>query len=95
VTMGQARIMFASSADAWREGTSGLTLWLYTNRIEELHADLRRRQFDRSRAILVGNRPETPEIRFRADLYTTHYGMREFSVQDPHGIDLTFAQPAE
>jgi catechol 2,3-dioxygenase-like lactoylglutathione lyase family enzyme len=95
VTMGQARIMFASSADAWREGTSGLTLWLYTNRIEELHADLRRRQFDRSRAILVGNLPETPEIRFRADLYTTHYGMREFSVEDPHGIDLTFAQPAE
>jgi ankyrin repeat protein len=95
VALGQARIMFASSADAWREGTSGLTLWLYTNRIEDLYADLRRRQFERSREILVGSQPEMPEIRFRADLYTTHYGMREFSIEDPHGVDLTFAQPAE
>jgi ankyrin repeat protein len=95
VALGQARIMFTSSADAWREGTSGLTLWLYTNRIEDLHADLRRRQFDRSRAILAGSQPELPEIRFRADLYTTHYGMREFAIEDPHGVDLTFAQPAE
>jgi ankyrin repeat protein len=94
VALGQARIMFASSADAWREGTSGLSLWLYTNRIDDLHADLRRRQFDRSRATLAGRELETPEIRFRADLHTTHYGMREFAIEDPHGVDLTFAQPS-
>ena len=95
VALGQARIMFASSADAWRDGTSGLGLWLYTDRIDDLHADLKRRQLDRSRATLAGREPETPEIRFRADLHTTHYGMREFAIHDPHGVELTFAQPAE
>lgn len=95
VVLGQARIMFASSGDAWREGSSGFSLWFYTNRIDDLYADLRRRQFDRSRAILAGHEPDTPEIRFRADLYTTHYGMREFAIEDPNGVDLTFAQPAQ
>jgi len=95
VRLGEARLMFASSGDAWHPGTAGLDLWLYTNRIDELYAHLRRRQFDRSREVLAGREPETPEIRFRADLYTTHYRMREFAIEDPNGVDLTFAQPVE
>jgi ankyrin repeat protein/catechol 2,3-dioxygenase-like lactoylglutathione lyase family enzyme len=95
VALGEARVMFSSSADPWRAGTAGLTLWLYTNRIEDLYEDLRRRQFEHSSAILAGRAPDAPGIRFRADLYTTHYGMREFSIEDPNGIDLTFAQPAQ
>lgn len=93
VKLGAARIMFASAADPWRVGTSGVSLWLYTNRIEDLYAELRQRQLERARAILKGNEPESPEIRFSADLHTTHYGMREFAIEDPHGIALTFAQP--
>jgi len=95
VRLGEARLMFASSGDAWRAGTSSLNLWLYTNRIDDLYAHLRRRQFERSREVLAGREPDAPEIRFRADLYTTHYGMREFAIEDPHGVDLTFAQPVE
>jgi catechol 2,3-dioxygenase-like lactoylglutathione lyase family enzyme len=94
VKLGEARVMFASSADAWRAGTSGLSLWLYTRRIDDLYADLRRRQFDRSRAVLAGREPDAPQIRFLADLHTTHYGMREFAIEDPDGTGLTFAQPA-
>ena len=93
VRLGEARLMFASSGDAWRAGTSSLNLWLYTNRIDDLYAHLRRRQLERSREVLAGREPDAPEIRFRADLYTTHYGMREFAIEDPHGVDLTFAQP--
>jgi catechol 2,3-dioxygenase-like lactoylglutathione lyase family enzyme len=96
VALGAARIMFASSADAWRAGTSGISLWLYTNRIDDLYADLKRRQLARARAALEGGaEPDAPEIRFRADLYTTHYGMREFAIEDPWGTDLTFAWPVE
>lgn len=95
VALGEARVMFASSGDAWRARTAGVNLWLYTNRIEDLYAHLKRRQFDRSRDILAGREADTPEIRFRADLYTTFYGMREFAIEDPHGVDLTFAQPAQ
>lgn len=93
VALGKARIMFASSGDAWRSPTAGLDLWLYTTRIDDLYADLRRRQVERSGAFLAGSTPEAPEIRFTADLHTTFYGMREFAVQDPYGIRLTFAQP--
>jgi ankyrin repeat protein len=92
VKLGRARIMFASSGDAWRAGTSGLSLWLYTDRIDDLFADLERRQLERSRALLAGEDPRAPEIRFRAALHTTHYGMREFAIEDPNGVDLTFAQ---
>jgi ankyrin repeat protein/catechol 2,3-dioxygenase-like lactoylglutathione lyase family enzyme len=91
VKLGGARVMFASSGEAWRAGTAGLSLWLYTDRIEDVYTYLKRRQLDHARALLSGRDPATPEIRFRADLYTTHYGMREFAIEDPHGIDLTFA----
>jgi ankyrin repeat protein len=93
VKLGEARVMFASSGDAWRPATAGVSLWLYTNRVDDLYAELRRRRLERSRAILAGREDATPEIRFRADLNTTFYGMREFAIEDPHGIDLTFAQP--
>jgi hypothetical protein len=92
VAFGPARIMFASSGDPWRAATSGVTLWLYTNRIDDFYAELKRRQMQRSRAILAGREPDGPKIRFRADLHTTFYGMREFAVDAPGGVDLTFAQ---
>jgi catechol 2,3-dioxygenase-like lactoylglutathione lyase family enzyme len=93
LTLGRARVMLASSGDAWRSASSGISLWLYTDRIEDLYAHLRARQLERSRHLLAGREPETPEVRFSADLYTTHYGMREFAIEDPNGVDLTFAQP--
>jgi catechol 2,3-dioxygenase-like lactoylglutathione lyase family enzyme len=92
VAFGHARVMFASSGDPWRTATSGVTLWLYTNRIDDFYAELKRRQMQRSRAILAGREPDGPKIRFRADLHTTFYGMREFAVDAPGGVDLTFAQ---
>ncbi|MBW3552290.1 MAG: ankyrin repeat domain-containing protein [Gemmatimonadetes bacterium] len=95
VALGEARLMFALSGDAWRPGTTGLSLWLYTSRIDDLYGHLKRRQLDRSRALLADVDPELAEIRFRTDLYTTHYGMREFAIEDPNGVLLTFTQPAE
>lgn len=74
--------MFASSRLPWRTGTAGISLWLCTDRIDDLYEDLKRRQLGRSRELLAGREPDTPEIRFRADLYTTHYGMREFAIED-------------
>lgn len=95
VALGPARLMFTSSGDPWRAGTAGLQLWLYTNRIDDMHADLKRRQLARSRAILSGQEPGTAAIRFRTDLHTTQYGMREFAIEDPFGTHLTFAQPLD
>lgn len=52
----------------------------------DLYADLERRQMVRSREVLAGRAPDTPEIRFRAALYTTHYGMQRHanSERDAH-----------
>ena len=95
VALGGARLMFASSSKTWRPTTSGLTLWLHTRRIDELYAHLKRRQLERSTAVLAGRPGDAPEIRFGADLHTTHYGTREFAIQDPNGIELTFAQSVD
>jgi hypothetical protein len=32
-------------------------------------------------------------MRFTADLHTAFYGVREFGMRDPNGIELMFAQP--
>jgi hypothetical protein len=70
-----------------------ISLWLYTDRIDELHAVLKTRQLRRARAILAGKTPAEPEVSFRQDLYTAFYGQREFCIRDPDGYDLNFAQP--
>jgi ankyrin repeat protein len=93
--LGNAHIMFVPSGDTWRGATSGLSLWLYTNRIDDLYAGLKLRQLERARAVLAGESTDIPELKFTADLYTAFYGMREFGIRDPNGVELMFAQPAK
>jgi ankyrin repeat protein/catechol 2,3-dioxygenase-like lactoylglutathione lyase family enzyme len=93
VRFGEAGIMFVPSGDAWRGETSGLSLWMRTDRLDDLYATLKQRQFDRARATLAGEASDVPELRFTADLYTAFYGQREFGVRDPNGVELMFFQP--
>src|SRR6185436_13923607 len=67
IQFGDAEIMFVPSTDAWRESTSGLSLWIRTVRLDELYALLKRRQLDRSRAALAGEATNAPEVRFTLD----------------------------
>lgn len=95
VQLGGVEIMFAPSTDQWRERTAGVNLWIRSSRLDDLYASLKQRQLERSRAMLAGEEPGTPEVRFTVDLYTAFYGQREFGVQDPNGVHLTFYQPLE
>ncbi|MDQ3997434.1 MAG: ankyrin repeat domain-containing protein [Gemmatimonadota bacterium] len=95
VTLGDAEIMFVPSADAWRESTSGLSLWIRTSRLDELYSSLKGRQLERATAALAGQDTDAPELRFTQDLHTAFHGQREFCISDPNGVELYFYQPVE
>jgi hypothetical protein len=87
--------MFSPSSAPWRDSTSGLSLWFQTDRLDDLYSALKRRQLERSRAVLAGEPTDAPELRFKQDLHTAIYGQREFCICDPNGIELYFFQPLE
>jgi hypothetical protein len=93
VQFGDAEIMFTPSTDPWRSTSTSVSLWIRTDRLDDLYAVLRRRQLERARAMLGGREPAVPEVPFRTDLYTAFYGQREFCILDPNGVDLNFYQP--
>ena len=89
VTFGETEIMFVPA----REETKGTSLWIRTNRLDDLYAHLKQRQLAWAAAALAGESSDTPEIRFTGDLYTAFYGQREFSLRDPNGVEVYFYQP--
>jgi ankyrin repeat protein len=95
LTFGAAAIMFVPSGIPWREPTTAMSLWIYTDGLDDLYARLKERQLEWARAILAGQATDAPEIRFKLDLYTAFYGQREFGIRDPNGVELMFAQPVE
>jgi ankyrin repeat protein/uncharacterized glyoxalase superfamily protein PhnB len=95
VRFGQAEIMFVPSDVPWRKSSAGLSVWIYTDRIDDIYAQLKRRQLERSRAVLAGEATALVDVPFTLDLYTAFYGQREFGVRDPNGIHVMFAQAVE
>ena len=91
VTFGESDIMFVPG----RAETKGTSLWIRTTRLDDLYANLKRRQLAWAAATLAGEPTNTPEIRFTGDLRTMFYGQREFSLRDPNGVELYFYQPLE
>ena len=70
-----------------------VSLWLMTDRIDDLYELFKRRQLERARQLLAGTATATPQARFTSDLHDTFYGQREFSIVDLNGYELNFAQP--
>jgi ankyrin repeat protein len=89
LTFGAAAIMFVPSGAP----IVGASLWIYTDRLDDLYALLKQRQLERGRVLLAGEATDAPEIRFKLDLHTAFYGQREFGILDPNGVELMFAQP--
>jgi ankyrin repeat protein len=93
VRLGSAEIMFVPSTDPWRTEAAGISLWLRTDRIDDLYAHLKQRQLEHARAMLAGAATNGTGIRFTLDLHTAFYGQREFGICDLNGVNLMFAQP--
>lgn len=94
VRFGTVEIMFIPASRAWRKQTDGVSIWIRTDRIDDVYAHLKRRQLARASAVLAGEAPSAAEVRFTLDLYTAFYGQREFGIVDPNGVHVMFAQPA-
>ena len=93
VKFGAAEIMFVPSGDPRQGSASRFSLWLRTDKLDDLYAHLKHQQLERSRATLAGEATDAPELRFSVDLYTAFYGQREFGIRDPNGVELMFCQP--
>jgi uncharacterized glyoxalase superfamily protein PhnB len=89
---GDVDIMFVPSSEAWRQQTAGVSVWIRTDRIDDIYAHLKQQQLERARDVLSGEATTMP-VRFAQDLYTAFYGQREFGVIDPNGVHVMFAQP--
>ena len=90
VSFGGALVMFVpGGAPAERREAS---LWFRTGDVDAVHASLARLQRERAASLLAGHSSPLPEIRFAQDLHDAFYGQREFTIIDPNGWELSFAQ---
>jgi catechol 2,3-dioxygenase-like lactoylglutathione lyase family enzyme len=90
-----ARISFGKSEFCLSPGGSpgprNVSLWFYTDQVQELYHLLKDRQLRVAEAAAAD--ADELEVRFEEDLYEPFYGGRQFSVQDLNGLDLIFWQP--
>lgn len=87
LVFGRSEIMLVPGGDA---GGKSVTLWFHTDQLDDLYAALKARQL---RLAGAGAPLDGPEVCFVEDLYEAFYGVRQFSVADPDGYVLYFAQP--
>lgn len=92
---GEAEIMLVPGPSRVRSERRGLSLWITTDRLDDLYSRLKRRQMALAREALKEPGKASLELRFTADLYTAFYGQREFGLLDPNGIEIMFAQPVQ
>jgi ankyrin repeat protein len=92
-----ARLSFGNGELALGPGSApdprGVSLWFFTDRVDELYRRLKSRQLRVAQAILSEGSGLDPEVRFDEDLYEPFYGGRQFSVRDINGLSLVFHQP--
>lgn len=92
MTFGEAELMLVPSGPGAPPSRRGLSLWINTDRLDELYAALKRHQMERASAELAGEQLIGPEVAITSDLYTAFYGQREFGLEDPNGVEVMFAQ---
>ncbi|HEX3765350.1 MAG TPA: ankyrin repeat domain-containing protein [Kofleriaceae bacterium] len=90
LAMGGCRLMLVPGGSP--TAARATSLWIRTERVEDLYHLLRQRQLDRASALLAGSPPAIPEARFQQDLHDTFYGEREFTIVDPDGYEITFCR---
>ena len=73
-------------------GPRDVSLWFYTDRVEELYRQLKSRRV-RAATGVNPSVADAPEVPFEEDLYSPFYGGRQFSIRDINGLTLIFWQP--
>jgi ankyrin repeat protein/catechol 2,3-dioxygenase-like lactoylglutathione lyase family enzyme len=97
VSFGNAELMLnmrgrPGLAPSGVEGPHDVSLWFYTDRVDDLYQLLKSRQFEASRAALAGDTRGGEEIVFEQDIEDMFYGARQFCIRDLNGYELYFIQ---
>ncbi|MGC4048272.1 MAG: ankyrin repeat domain-containing protein [Paludibaculum sp.] len=89
VGLGDAEIMLNLHG---KSGTHDVSLWLHTDRIDEIYQTLKARQLQSSQAALAGA-PTPFAVEFEEDINDTFYHARQFGIRDLNGYVLYFIRP--
>ena len=87
VSFGGAELMLGMHG---KEGEHDVSLWFYTDQVDELYRLLKARQLTAARAAALGEPSPPPGIEFTEELYEPFYGGREFGIRDLNGYQLFF-----
>ena len=78
-----------------RPGTHDVSLWFYTDQIDNLYQLLKSRQLEAAPAALAGKPGDHAGIEFEQDIEHMFYGARQFCIRDLNGYELYFIRPDE
>jgi ankyrin repeat protein len=92
VSFGKAELMLTMHGKA---GAHGVSVWFYTDQVDNLYQLLKSRQFEAARAALAGEAGDHEGIEFEQDIEDMFYGARQFGIRDLNGYELYFIQSAE
>jgi ankyrin repeat protein len=76
-----------------KPGPRGVSLWFYTDQIDQLYQLLKSRQLEAAQAALAAEPSRHDGIEFVEEIYDPFYGGRQFSIRDLNGYTLIFLQP--
>jgi catechol 2,3-dioxygenase-like lactoylglutathione lyase family enzyme len=89
LTFGKCQFALSTGASS---GPRDVSLWIYTDRVEELYERLKDYQLAAANQETRGGEGLV-EVHFDEDLYSPFYGGRQFSVRDPDGLSVIFYHP--
>jgi ankyrin repeat protein/uncharacterized glyoxalase superfamily protein PhnB len=92
VSFGKAEVMLNMHG---KSGTHDVSLWFYTDQIDNLYQLLKSRQLEAAQAALAGEPGDHGGIAFEQDIEHMFYGARQFCIRDLNGYQLYFIQSDE
>jgi ankyrin repeat protein/catechol 2,3-dioxygenase-like lactoylglutathione lyase family enzyme len=87
LSFGKAELMLGKGGTT---APPAVSLWFYTDKVDELYQLLKSRQLAAARALLAGEPGDPQDIEFEEDIYDPFYGGRQFSIRDLNGYTLVF-----
>jgi uncharacterized glyoxalase superfamily protein PhnB len=90
VSFGHAELMLNMHG---KPGRHDVSLWFYTDKVDDLYQLLKARQLAAAQAFLAGE-PSRNGIEFEQDIEDMFYGARQFCIRDLNGYQLYFIQSA-
>ncbi|MGH9719974.1 MAG: ankyrin repeat domain-containing protein [Bryobacteraceae bacterium] len=91
VSLGKAELMLNMHG---RPGPHDVSLWFYTDQVDDLYQLLKSRQLQAAQAALAGQPGGHEGIEFEQDIEDMFYGARQFGFRDLNGYTLYFIQGA-